>query len=79
MQYLQELYTTLMGYVPEMLRPYATIALALFLIYSVLQVLKRNFIYLIALVVLLPASKPILKSALDVLTGFIKYLFSMAK
>jgi hypothetical protein len=38
------------------------------------QALKRNFIYLIVLVVLLPASIPILKGVVEFIIELIKYL-----
>lgn len=79
MQSIQEIYLKFMGYIPLSLRPAASLLLAIFIVFSIVQVLKRNFIYLIGLIVLLPSSKTILQSALDFAGGLIKYLLSMAK
>lgn len=78
MQFLIDSYNQILGYFPNFLHPFISIALAVFLVYSIFQVLKKNFIYLIVLVVLLPASVPILKSLWEVLLGVIKFLLGKA-
>ncbi|HEX3099344.1 MAG TPA: hypothetical protein VHQ41_00020 [Patescibacteria group bacterium] len=74
MDYLQNLYSQFLGFFPNFLHPFISIAVVVFLVYSIVQALKKNFIFLIVLVVLLPASIPILKNVVDILIGFIKYL-----
>lgn len=74
MQYITDLYQQFLNFFPNWLHPFISIAVVIFLVYSIVQALKRNFIFLIVLVVLLPASIPILKNVVDVLVGFIKYL-----
>lgn len=59
------------------MHPIISIIVVIFLVYSIVQALKRNFIFLIVLVVLLPASIPILKNVVDILIGFIKWLLGM--
>ncbi len=76
--YFQGVYTQLLSYFPDFLHPFISIVLALFLIYSIYQVVKSNFIYLIALIVLLPASIPILRSIADSLLVIIRYLLGSA-
>ncbi len=78
MDYLQSLYAQFLGYFPSFLHPLISIGVVVFLIYSIVQSLKKNFIFLIALVVLLPASIPVLKGVLDAVIGVIKYLLGMA-
>lgn len=73
MDYLQNIYAQFLSYFPNFLHPVISVIVAIFVIYSIVQALKRNFIYLIVLVVLLPASIPILKQVLDFLIEVVKY------
>lgn len=75
MQEIQKIYAQFLGIFPQALHPFISILLGLFLIYSVVQVLKKDFIYLIILVILLPASIPILKDVGLAIVQFIKFLF----
>ena len=77
MEFLTELYNQFLSFFPNFLHPFISIAVVIFLVYSIVQALKRNFIFLIVLVVLLPASIPILKNVVDILIGFIKYLLGI--
>ncbi len=77
MDYLQGIYQQFLSYFPGFLHPIISIVIAILLVYSIFQTLKRNFIFLIVLVVLLPASIPILKSVVDILISFIKFLLGM--
>jgi hypothetical protein len=74
MEFLDQLYQNFLNYFPPFWHPFISIALAVFFVYSVFQVLKRNFIFLIVLVVLLPASIPILQSVLEVMVSILKRL-----
>lgn len=74
METFTEIYNSFLAYFPNWLHPFISVALAILLIYSIFQALKRNFIFLIILVILLPASIPILKNVLDSLIALIKYL-----
>ena len=78
MEFLTGLYQQFQDFFPGFLHPFISIAVVIFLVYSIVQALKRNFIFIIILVVLLPASIPILKSVVDILIGFIKYLLGMS-
>lgn len=73
MDYLQNLYNQFLSYFPNFLHPVISIVVVVFVVYSIVQALKRNFIYLIVLVVLLPASIPILKKVFDFLLELVKY------
>ncbi len=77
MEFLTGLYQQFLGFFPSFLHPFISIAVVIFLIYSIVQAIKSNFIWIIVLIVLLPASIPILKSVVDILIGFIKYLLGM--
>lgn len=74
MEALQDIYQNFLNYFPEFWHPFISVALAVFFVYSIFQVLKKNFIFLIVLVVLLPASIPILKGVIEALVYIIKYL-----
>lgn len=74
MQIFEELYGQFLGYFPLWMHPLISIALAVLFVYSVFQALKRNFIFIIILVILLPASIPILKRVVDTIIAVIKYL-----
>lgn len=74
MEALQDIYQNFLNYFPEFWHPFISVALAVFFVYSIFQVLKKNFIFLIVLVVLLPASIPILKGVIEVLLYIVKYL-----
>ncbi len=77
MNEIQNLYLEFLTNFPENLRPIISIGLAVLLVYAVLKVLKKDFIYIIALIVLLPASIPILKSVWEGVVGFVKFLLNM--
>ena len=77
MNEIQNLYIEFLTNFPENLRPIISIGLAILLVYAVLKVIKKDFIYIIALIVLLPASIPILKSVWEGVVSFIKFLLKM--
>jgi hypothetical protein len=77
MNEIQNLYIEFLTNFPENLRPIISIGLAVLLVYAVLKVIKKDFIYIIALIVLLPASIPILKSVWEGVVSFIKFLLKM--
>lgn len=74
MNEIQSLYLQFINIFPAGVRPIVSIVMAVFLVYSVVQVVKRNFIYLILLVVLLPASVPILKGVWEGILIIIRFL-----
>jgi hypothetical protein len=77
MSEIQNLYLLFLGNFPETLRPIISLGLALLVVYSVFKVIKKDFIYIIALVILLPASVPILKSVWQGLVAFVKFLLNI--
>ncbi|MBP9686235.1 MAG: hypothetical protein KBD66_00345 [Candidatus Doudnabacteria bacterium] len=70
-------YARFLDFFPESLRPYVSILVGVCIVVAIFQVIRREFVWLIVLVVLLPASVPILKELLTVLLQFLRYLFGM--
>jgi hypothetical protein len=73
---IQNLYLQFLNNFPVNLRPLISIGLAVLIIYSIFKVLKKDWIFLIALVILLPASKSILQNVWEALVVFIKFLLN---
>ncbi|MBL8030318.1 MAG: hypothetical protein JNN11_03655 [Candidatus Doudnabacteria bacterium] len=76
MEQIQNIYLQFLGNFPESTRPVVSIALAVFLVYSAIKVLKKDWIFLVGLVVLLPASVPILKNVWSALVSIVKFLLN---
>lgn len=74
---IQQLYLDFLNIFPGFLHPFISVGLAILLIVSIIQVLKKNFIFLILLVLLLPASIPILKNVVDTVLAFIKFILKI--
>ena len=74
MQQIQQLYSNFLNLFPPALHPIISIILVIAIVYSLIQVIKKDFIYLIVLIVLLPASVPILKNIGQTILDFIKFL-----
>lgn len=74
---IQEIYLKFLGFFPSGLRPFVNIAVGVLIIVSIFQTLKRNFVWLIVLVILLPASVVVLKSLFDIILKALKYLFGI--
>jgi len=74
MDQIQTIYLTFLNNFPVGLRPIVSVALALLLVYSLFKVIKKDFIFLIALVILLPASKPILVNVWQGIVTFVQFL-----
>jgi hypothetical protein len=71
---ISSLYDQFLGYFPEQFRVAVSLALALLLVYAVYQVIKKNFIFIILLVLLLPPSVPILKNIWDNVFAALQFL-----
>ena len=76
MSEIQNLYLTFLSNFPATLRPIISLGLALLVVYSVFKVIKKDFVYIIALVILLPASVTILKSVWEGVIAFVKFLLN---
>ncbi len=74
---VENLYMQFLNNFPPHVQPIISIILAALIVYSVLRVIRKDFIFLIALVVLVPGSRPILVSIWNGLVEFIKFLLGL--
>lgn len=77
--YVQQLlngYNQFLANFPPSIQPLISIIVAVLLIYAVIRILQRDFVFIVLLVVLLPASIPVLKNIGDSIVNIVKYLFT---
>lgn len=75
---IQDIYLTFLSGFPGSVRPIISIGLAVLIVFSVFKILKKQFIFLILLIILLPASVPILKSIWQGVVSLVKFLLGNA-
>ena len=73
---IQKLYLEFLKNFPPTVQPVISIGLAILIVYSIFKVIKKDWIFLIALVILLPGSKSILESVWQGILSFIKFLLN---
>ncbi len=73
---IQGLYIQFLANFPVGLQPVVSGVVAILIIYAVFRIIKRDFIFILALVILVPTSIPVLKSVWVGLVNVIKYLFN---
>jgi len=61
---------------PEKLHGLVSIVLAILLVIGIYKVIRRQLVYLILLIILLPASGPILKNVWEQILELLKFLVS---
>jgi len=71
---LYSIYNRFLSYFPENIHWLISLFLAGLLIYGIYKVIRKQFIFLILLVILLPASVPILKNIWQALLELLKFL-----
>lgn len=71
-----QIYEQFLSYFPENLHWLVSLILAGLIVVGIYKILRKQFIYIILLVILLPASVPILKNIWEQLLELIKYLLS---
>lgn len=76
LQPVYSIYEQFLSYFPENLHGLVSLALALLLVFGIYKVLRRQLIYLVLLIILLPASVPILKNIWEQVLALIKFLLS---
>ena len=76
MNQIQDIYLQFLANFPVSVRPVISIALAVLVVYAIFKVIKKDWIFLIALIILLPASKPIVQNIWDGVVGFVKFLLN---
>ena len=74
---IQNLYLEFLKNFPTALQPIISVGLAVLIIYSIFKVIRKDWIFLIALIILLPGSKPILQSIWNGVVVFIKFLLNI--
>lgn len=74
---IQNLYLEFLKNFPAALQPVISIGVAVFIVYSIFKVIKKDWIFIIALIILLPASKPVLVNAWQGVVAFIKFLLNI--
>lgn len=74
MDQIMSIYRQFLGYFPANLHGVVSLALAILIIIAIYKVIRKDFIYIILLIVLLPASVPILKNIWESLVSIIKFL-----
>lgn len=76
MDELYKIYNQFLSNFPPSIHPLVSIVLAILLIYGIIKVIQKDFVYIILLVVLLPASLPILKNIWQSLANIITFLLA---
>ena len=73
---LYTVYNQILGYFPVQTHGLISLILALLLIYGIFKVIKAEFIYIILVVILLPASVPIFDNIWHSFSDFVVYLLA---
>ncbi|HVY67351.1 MAG TPA: hypothetical protein VHA30_00420 [Patescibacteria group bacterium] len=73
---IQNLYLEFLNNFPASTRPVISILAAILLVYSLFKVVRKDWIYLIALILLLPGSKPILENIWQAILALVKFLLN---
>ncbi len=71
-----DIFTKFVSVFPQFLQPYVSVLVGVFLVITVIQIIRRQFVWLIALVILLPSSLAILRSVGNVLADVLRFLFT---
>lgn len=74
MDQIYSIYNQFLSYFPENLHGLVSLALAVVIAIGIVKVIKREFVYILLLVVLLPASVPILKNIWESLYSIFMFL-----
>jgi len=76
LQDLIDIYSQFLSNFPERFHGWISLALAVLLVIGIYKVIRKQFIYLILLVILLPASVPILRNIWEQILVIIKFLLN---
>ncbi|MBX4204876.1 MAG: hypothetical protein KW788_01650 [Candidatus Doudnabacteria bacterium] len=76
MDQIISIYKQFLSFFPGSIHGIVSLVLAVLIVYSIYKVLKHNFIWLILLIILLPASQPILKNIWDSAVNLVKFLLT---
>ncbi len=73
---LDTIYANFLNHFPTVLHPIISIILFIILVVAIFQTIKKNFVWIILLIILLPASIPILESVWKSVMGILSFLLS---
>jgi len=76
MSQIISVYTQFLDKFPPSLQPIVSIVVALLIIYAIFRIVQRDFIFIILLVILLPASVPILLNVFNFVVTLVKFLLA---
>ena len=76
MDQIFSIYSQFLSYFPENLHGVVSLGLAALIAIGIYKVIRRDYIYIILLAVLLPASVPILKNIWLSLSNILKFLLT---
>ena len=76
MDQVYSIYNQFLSYFPAQLHGLVSLALAVLIVVAILKIIKKDFVYIILLVALLPASLPILKNIWQSLSNIIQFLLT---
>lgn len=76
MNTLFEIYDKFLSIFPAQIQGLISFLLFILMIYSIFKVIKKDFIWIIVLVIILPAAIPILSKVWNFLVEILKYLLN---
>lgn len=72
---IQDIYVQFLANFPIQYQPVVSVVVGLIIVYVVYRIVKRDFIFILALVFLVPTSVPVLESIWSGFVSLLKYLF----
>lgn len=72
---IQELYIQFLNYFPANFQPAVSVVVAILIIYTIYRIIKRDFIFILALAILVPTSIPVMKSVWQGIVSVIKFIW----
>jgi hypothetical protein len=76
MDQILEIYNQFLSYFPAGSQWLVSVVLACLLVLAIYKVIKKNFIYIVLLIIILPASVPIFKDVWQNLLALLKFLLT---
>lgn len=76
MDQIFSIYNQFLGYFPSSIHGMVSLVLVILIVIGIIKVIRRDFIYIILLIVLLPASWPILKNIWESLANVLNFLLT---
>lgn len=73
---IYDIYNQFLSYFPEKIHGLISLFLAVLIVFGIYKVIRRQFVYLILLVILLPASVPILRNIWSQVLELLQFLIS---